>query len=232
MRAVFPIGHDDAGDDHRADEDHEAGAQPGQLAEQDDGEVPDLRRGLLQHAGEVGGRLQPEAMHGLADQRPLGHRVCGWRNMQGAALQRGGSFPGRFHQRTAEQVHRHQQDGQPDQRQQRRRTPVVVPQISAQAQVQRVEGDGQDQRPEHQVEEWVEHLVAEHDQHQDQTGADQHVQQTLGSTTWHRHGKAPFFLSRIRPRAVDHAERGPHWNASGCLQLRYGKASELQIALS
>ena len=53
---------------------------------------------------------------------------------------------------------------------------IAVAQLAPEHAVQRVQGDGENHRPEHQVEKRAENLVAADHQNGDKPGADQHVQ--------------------------------------------------------
>jgi len=58
-----------------------------------------------------------------------------------------------------------------------RRQPLLAPEPASQPLVKRINGDGQDQGPHHQRQEWRKDLVAQHRQYEYQARTDQHVEE-------------------------------------------------------
>nr|WP_265468566.1 hypothetical protein [Arenimonas daejeonensis] len=174
-------GHDDAGDRQGRHEHQDHDTQARQRADDMHGAGADLRRQRLQECREVGGGFRPDAVHLLADQGPFGHVGRRRRNVDGAALGGLQQVVDRPEGGDADEVDRHHHEQDADHRDQGGRPAVAVADVRAQPQVQRIQGDREDQCPQHQVEEGLEDLVAEDGQYGDQACADQDVEQLSGT---------------------------------------------------
>ena len=167
-RAGLAEGHDDAGDDERREEHQDAAADAGHEAERRLGEVADLRLQALHQRRQVGVRPRPDRVDLLADDRPFGDARSRRRNLQRVVSARRGSAaaPSRRANSSARRWAR-RSAATPSSAISVAASPCRPP-IVAPALVQRIQGDGQDQRPDHQGQEGREDPVAQQRQRQDQ----------------------------------------------------------------
>jgi hypothetical protein len=146
-------------------------------AERAPGDVADLGLQALDQPRQVGMRLPPQLMDLFADDRPRGNARPRLRDLEGVVA----NILYQLLDRIAEQAHEHgrRRDDQhrAEDQDQRRRESLPISQLACDDLVKRIERDGEDDRPDRQVQEWREHLIAEHDQCRDQTCADQNLQQ-------------------------------------------------------
>ena len=119
-------------------------------------------------------------MQGLAHERPAGHRVRWRRDVERSTPDhRDGAVRG-FRHRDTEQVDRHREYAYRDEHDQRRGSTLAVAEPARNGAFHRIERDREDQRPDHQMHERMEYLIAEDHERSDQAGTDQHIQQALG----------------------------------------------------
>ncbi len=173
-------GHHDAGDGEGGHEQQQSTADAGHEAQRRLGEVADLRLHALHQCRKIGVGLRPEGMHLLPDQWPAGDAFSRRRYLQGVVLDVVDEAPYRVAERAHERGGRHHDDHDSQQHQQRRRKPLTATQLRGDRLLQGIETDGQDQRPGHEVQERRKHLKAQHDDGQDQAGANQDVQKERG----------------------------------------------------
>ena len=95
----------------------------------------------------------------------------------------------RIAKRTHQHRRRHDDQHDANDDQQGGRQSLLAPDLAGQGLVERIERDGQNQRPDHQVQERGEDLVAQHGHGEDQAGTDQDIQQR---------GRQPLFEFLIR----------------------------------
>ena len=113
----------------------------------------------------------------LADDRPcLDPGTRGW-NLQRIVLHVVDQLTHRIAKRTHQHRRRHDDQHDANDDQQGGRKSLLAPDLAGQGLVERIERDGQDQRPDHQVQERGEDLVAQHGHGEDQAGTDQDIQQ-------------------------------------------------------
>ena len=179
-RPSFAESHHDAGDGERGEELQQSAADAGDETERRLGEVADLRLHALHECGQIVVRLRPECVHLLADQRPLGD-ACSWRRHLERVVLHVVDEP--VH-RVAERVHqrrgRHDDHDDAEQHEQRRGQSLTAAELCGHRLMQGIESDGQNQRPGHEAQERGEHLKAEHDQGQDEAGANEDVEKQGG----------------------------------------------------
>ncbi|MNJ63702.1 hypothetical protein D3C77_596200 [compost metagenome] len=121
--------------------------------------------------------MLPDAVERRADQRPVADVQGRWRYFDDLVFEALDAQPDRLGHRGAEQAQGADQARQADNHQNSRRPAGAVAKDAGQTLVQGVEGDGQDYRPEHQAQEWLEDLEAEHHQYRNQSCSDQNIQQ-------------------------------------------------------
>ncbi|MNF84633.1 hypothetical protein D3C84_670040 [compost metagenome] len=178
--AGLTVGHENPGDDQRKDKGQETHADTGQFAQQAEAETFDLRDVFGCEPGKIGGRLLPQCIHLVTYQRPLRHRLRRRRNSHALLLDDAHRTFHGIGNRRAQQVDRHHQDDDRHQHDHRRNAAVLLPQRASESLLQRIQRDRQDHRPQHQVTERAEYLETEQHQHNNQSGADQHIQQSAG----------------------------------------------------
>jgi hypothetical protein len=83
----------------------------------------------------------------------------------------------RVAERTNQQARRRYDDHRTNHGDQRGSQSLLAAQPVREPLMERVHRDGEDQRPDHQGQEWREDLITEHRQCEDKAGADQHVEQ-------------------------------------------------------
>ena len=169
--------HDDARDQERREEHQQSAADAGHEVERRFRQVADLRLHFLHERRQVGMRLRPVGVHLLADDRPLRHARAGRRDLQRVVLDGVHVILDRVcdrgHQRRrgCDDQHRSRECDQ------RGREALPAADPARQHLVQRVQCNGEDQRPDHQSQERREDPVAECREREDQAGANQHVEQ-------------------------------------------------------
>ncbi|MNZ31938.1 hypothetical protein D3C78_492560 [compost metagenome] len=158
------IGHEDPRDDQGEDENQEAHAGSGKLAQQREAEALDFGDVLLYQQGQVVGGLHPQGIQGFAYQWPTGKGLGWWWNLNGIALDDGDGTFHRVHQGRTQQIDRHHQDGNGDQYEQGGGVSAAQAQSVLELDMQWIESDCQDDRPQHQIQERTENAEAEHRQ--------------------------------------------------------------------
>ena len=169
--------HDDAGNQERCQEHEDPAADAGYETERGFCKLADLRLHALHERRQVGMRLRPDRVDPLADDRP----VLDTRTRRGD-LQR--VIPDTVHEllhRVGERSHEHRgrrhDQRRAGERDQGRRQALLAAEPARQPLVKRINGDGQDQGPDHQRQEWRKDLVAQHRQYEYQARTDQHVEE-------------------------------------------------------
>ena len=168
--------HDHTRNQERRQEHQESAADAGHERECRFREVADLRLHALHQRRQVGMRLRPVGMDLLADDRPLLHAGARRGNLQGVVLDGLHVFLHGIGQRS----HQHRR-GRDDQhrgreRDQGGRQALLAAEPARKHLVEGVQGDGEDQCPDHQRQERREDPVAQRRKGEDQAGADQHVE--------------------------------------------------------
>ena len=141
--------------------------------------------------------LRPNVVDLLADDRPcLDTGTRGW-NLQRVVLHVVDQLLHRIAKRTHQHRRRHDDQHDANDDQQGCGQSLLAPDLAGQGLVERIERDGQDQRPDHQGQERGQDLVAKHGHGEDQAGTDQDIQQR---------GRQPLFEFLIRLRGYIHGK--------------------------
>ena len=182
--AAFAEGHEDAGEDEGAEKGEQAAADAGDEAERRPGEFADLRLLALHKGGQIVVRLAPHGVELFADDGPARDGRGRGRDLQCVLLHGLDQGPDGVTQRTHQQGDRHDENCDPEQRQQSRGEPGPSAEKGGDAQVQGVEGHREDQGPDREREEGGQNAVAEQRQREENGGADQHIEQAAGEASF------------------------------------------------
>ena len=154
------VRHHDAGDDERGEEHQDGDADARDEPEGAPGEIADLRLHRLYELRQVRVCLHPGAVNLLADDRPLLDARTGCRHLQRVGLHA-------MHEildRVAERAHQHRRrcddHDQAGDHDQRRGESLPAAHATGQHLLERIQGDCEDQGPDHQDEERRENPVA------------------------------------------------------------------------
>ncbi len=215
-------GHDDAGDDECGEELQKPDANAGNEAERHLREVADLRLQACDQSRQVGVRRRPDRIELLADHGPRRDSLARGRDLERALLHVDDQLMHRVAQRTHQHGGRHDDQGDAEEDQDRRGQSLLSSHLVREVLVQRIERDGQNQRPDHQRQEGREDLVAKHGQGQDEPGTDEHVQQPGGVAS-------PQFAIKLVVRA--HMRLPPQISAPGRGTRRTGSGRQRSAGL-
>jgi len=177
----LPEGHQDACDDEGHEELKETASDARHEGNSGLCEISDLRLHAPDESRKIVVRLRPYRMHLLADHRPPGYRVGRGRDLELVALHVVDQPMYRVANRTHEYCGRSndQYDPQNHNRASGKALPAADPR--SEELLQRIESDGQDERPYHQCQERRKDAVAEHCQAENESGTDEDVEQSRGT---------------------------------------------------
>ena len=170
-------GHEDAGNDEGGQELQQSTPDAGDEAQGGFRQFANLWLHALHQRRQVRMGLRPHVVDLLADDRPgRDPGARGW-NLQRIVLHVVDQLTHRIAKRTHQHRRRHDDQHDANDDQQGGRQSLLAPDLAGQELVERIERDGQDQRPDHQVQERGEDLVAQYGHGEDQAGTDQDLQQ-------------------------------------------------------
>ncbi len=147
-------------------------------AERLPGQLADLRLHALDEPGQVGVGAGPEVVDLLADDRPTPNALSRGRDVQGVLLHGTDEVVKRAAERVQEHRGRRDDEDASADDDQGRGQALAPPHPPSEPSMQGIEGDGQDDRPDHQGQEGREDDVAQRGQDGDEPRPDQDVGQT------------------------------------------------------
>jgi hypothetical protein len=173
----LPVGHDDAGNDEGGYELQQSTSDAGDEAQSCFRQFANLRLHAPHQRRQVSMCLGPNVVDSFADDRPLFDAgTWGW-NLQRVVPH----VVDQLMHRIAKRIHQHRRrrydQNDAKHNQQGCGKSLLAPDLAGQVLVERIDRDGQDQRPDRQGQERREDPVAKHGHGEDQAGADQNIQQ-------------------------------------------------------
>ncbi|MNH08217.1 hypothetical protein D3C79_676260 [compost metagenome] len=191
-------GHHDPRHDEGGDEAQQATAHAGQHADDLLGKIPQLRLVADDEAGQVHRGFQPDGVQLGTHQRNVGDVGGRGRDHQSVVVHLVDQGADAVTQR-ADHGNRGSHDQEYSQQYQQGRCLALFPaKARGEALVEGIEGNRQDQGPQHHVHEGGEHGEAERSQGQDKTKLDEHIQES-GNQSFFDYGKIINFHSGITP---------------------------------
>ena len=141
------------------------------------GQFADLRLHALHESRQVGMSFRPDVVDLLADDRPFLHAFSRGGYFQRVLLHGTDEMTNGVGKRIHQQRRRGDDQQEADDHQNGRGEPLLPADPAGEPLMQRIQRDRQDDRPDHQRQEWRKDLVAQHRECANQTGANQHIQQ-------------------------------------------------------